>query len=84
MHTQATLPDWSGRYLRQRAKTATWFHGAILQIPTYLSLLTPEYQKRFVQQMYHASRQQRGAVARVVLLAGRASCGASRSTAARA
>jgi hypothetical protein len=55
VYTQATLPDWSGRYLRQRAKTATWFHGAILQVPTYLSLLTPEYQKRFVQQMYHYS-----------------------------
>jgi len=55
VYTQATLPNWSGRYLRQRAKTATWFHGAILQIPTYLSLLTAEYQKRFVQQMYHYS-----------------------------
>ena len=55
IYTQATLPDWSGRYQRQRAKTATWFHGAILQVPTYLSLLTPEYQKRFVQQMYHYS-----------------------------
>jgi hypothetical protein len=54
-HTQATVPNWTGRYLRQRAKTATWFHGAILQIPTYLSLLTPEYQTRFVQQMYHAA-----------------------------
>ena len=54
-YTQATVPAWSGRYLRQRAKTATWFHGAILQIPTYLTLLTPEYQKRFVQQMYHAA-----------------------------
>ena len=55
LYTQATLPGWSGRYLRQRAKTATWFHGAVLQVPTYLSLLTPEYQKRFVQQMYHYS-----------------------------
>ena len=55
VHTQATLPAWSGRYLRQRAKTATWFHGAVLQVPTYLSLLTPEYQQRFVQQMYHAA-----------------------------
>ena len=54
-HTPATLPDWTGRYQRQRAKTASWFHGAVLQIPTYLSLLTPEYQKRFVQQMYHYS-----------------------------
>jgi hypothetical protein len=54
-YTQATLPDWNGRYLRQRPKTATWFNGAILQVPTYLSLLTPEYQQRFVQQMYHYS-----------------------------
>jgi hypothetical protein len=55
VHSQATLPDWSGRYLRERDKRSTWFNGAILQIPTYLSLLTPEYQKRFVQQMYHYS-----------------------------
>ena len=53
LHTQATLPDWNGRYLRQRDKRFTWFNGAILQIPTYLSLLTPEYQMRFVQQAYH-------------------------------
>ena len=53
LYTQATLPNWNGRYLRDRAKTATWFNGAILQIPTYLSLLKPEYQRRFVQQMYH-------------------------------
>ncbi|HUF72633.1 MAG TPA: hypothetical protein VMR74_07025 [Gammaproteobacteria bacterium] len=55
VHTQATLPDWNGRYVRQREKTSSWFNGAILQIPTYLSLLTPEYQQRFVQQMYHYS-----------------------------
>jgi hypothetical protein len=53
VYTQATLPDWSGQYLKDKTKTATWYHGASLQIPTYLSLLTPEYQKRFVQQMYH-------------------------------
>ncbi len=55
VHTQATLPDWSGRYLRNRDKRASWFNGAILQVPTYLSLLTPQYQQRFVQQMYHYS-----------------------------
>jgi hypothetical protein len=55
LHTQATLPDWNGRYLRQRPKTASWFNGAVLQVPTYLSLLTPDYQRRFVQQMYHYS-----------------------------
>lgn len=55
VYTQATLPDWNGRYVRQRAKTASWFNGAILQVPTYLSLLTPDYRQRFVQQMYHYS-----------------------------
>jgi len=52
-HTMATLPNWNGRYARQRDKRGTWYNGSILQIPTYLSLLTPEYQQRFVQQMYH-------------------------------
>jgi len=54
-HTAATVPDWNGRYARQRDKRQSWFNGATLQIPTYLSLLTPEYQQRFVQQMYHYS-----------------------------
>jgi hypothetical protein len=30
-----------------------WFWGGIEQVPTVLSLLTPEYQKRYVQMMYH-------------------------------
>jgi hypothetical protein len=51
----AALPDWSGQYDRDKTKTATWYYGAALQIPTYLSLLTPDYQSRFVQQMYHES-----------------------------
>jgi hypothetical protein len=55
VYTQATLPDWNGQYARERSKLTTWYHGAISQIPTYLSLLTPEYQQRFVQQMYHYS-----------------------------
>jgi hypothetical protein len=55
VQTRATLPDWDGRYQRARAKTQSWYFGAVLQIPTYLSLLTPEYQRRFVQQMYHYS-----------------------------
>ena len=54
-HAGLDLPDWSGQYMRDKTKTATWYYGAVLQIPTYLSLLTPEYQKRFVQQMYHYS-----------------------------
>jgi hypothetical protein len=54
-YTQATVPDWNGRYLRQRDKRAAWFNGAVLQVPTYLSLLKPDAQRRFVQQMYHYS-----------------------------
>jgi hypothetical protein len=53
IYTRETLPNWDGQYTRERTKTASWYYGGILQIPTYLSLLTPEYQKRFVQQMYH-------------------------------
>jgi hypothetical protein len=53
--SQASVSEWSGQYTREKAKTATWYYGAVLQVPTYLSLLTPEYQKRFVQQMYHYS-----------------------------
>jgi hypothetical protein len=30
-----------------------WVVGVANQVPTILSLLTPEYQQRFVQQMYH-------------------------------
>lgn len=55
LHAQGAPADWNGQYMRDKTKTATWYYGAILQIPTYLSLLTPEYQKRFVQQMYHYS-----------------------------
>ena len=55
VYTQATLPDWNGQYQREPAKTSNWYYGAVLQVPTYLSLLTPEYQQRFVQQLYHYS-----------------------------
>jgi hypothetical protein len=53
VYARDRLPDWNGKYVRDRTKTASWYHGGLMQIPTYLTLLTPEYQKRFVQQMYH-------------------------------
>jgi hypothetical protein len=40
-----------------------------VQIPTILSLLTPEYQTRMVQEAYHHGQHERGAVAVAVLLA---------------
>lgn len=34
-------------------KSERWIWGGINQVPTVLSILTPEYQKRYVQMLYH-------------------------------
>jgi hypothetical protein len=54
-HTYATVPgEWSGRYEWPAAVTESWYAFALWnQIPTFLSLLTPEYQTRMVQELYH-------------------------------
>ena len=54
-HTYATVPgEWTGRYLHPaRAENQYWFRMRHVQIPTVLSVLTPEYQKRMVQEAYH-------------------------------
>jgi len=52
IHTRQTLPNWDGRY-RRLAPQEQWVWGRNLQTPTMLSLLTPEYQRRMVQQNYH-------------------------------
>ena len=52
-HTYATVPDdWNGRYVWPRGQnwSAELFWN---QVPTVLSLLTDEYQTRFVQEAYH-------------------------------
>jgi hypothetical protein len=61
---RADLPDWDGRYqlndfdilipegLGWNGRT-NWFDQHVNQVPTILSLLTEEYQTRFVQQAYH-------------------------------
>jgi hypothetical protein len=67
-HTYATALDWGGRYVWPHgmfgsaawpgaaiATTDTWYGDGRNQIPTILSLLTPEYQTRFVQQAYHTA-----------------------------
>ena len=51
-HTRQTLPNWDGRY-RRGAPGEQWIWGLNLQTATMVSLLTPEYQKRIVQQNYH-------------------------------
>jgi hypothetical protein len=52
IHTRQSLPDWDGRY-RRGAANEQWVWGRNLQTATMVSLLTPEYQKRLVQQNYH-------------------------------
>ena len=54
-HTYATVPgEWTGRYQHPaRADNQYWIRMRHVQIPTILSLLTPEYQQRFVQEAYH-------------------------------
>ncbi|HEY6346830.1 MAG TPA: hypothetical protein VIY49_35510 [Bryobacteraceae bacterium] len=54
VYTKATVPDWDGYYSRdaQADHGAEWIWG-VSQAPTVLSVLTPEYQKRMVQLIYH-------------------------------
>jgi hypothetical protein len=52
VHTRQTLPDWDGWY-RRLAREEQWVWGRNLQTSTMLSLLTPEYRRRMVQQNYH-------------------------------
>ncbi len=54
VYTKATTPDWDGYYQRdaQADHGSEWIWG-VSQVPTVLSLLTPEYQKRMVQMIYH-------------------------------
>lgn len=54
VYTKANLPDWDGYYQRdaQADHGSEWIWG-VSQAPTVLSVLTPEYQKRMVQLIYH-------------------------------
>ena len=55
-HTYATVPgEWTGVYTRslQTPRNWHWFAMQHVQVPTILSLLTPEYQTRVVQETYH-------------------------------
>jgi len=52
VHTRQTMPEWDGWY-RRLAREEQWVWGRNLQTATMLSLLTPEYRRRMVQQNYH-------------------------------
>lgn len=51
-YSGGNLPSWDGWY-RRGGRADQWTYGRDLQTATMLSLLTPEYQKRMVQQNYH-------------------------------
>jgi hypothetical protein len=56
-HSYASVPgEWTGVYKRPSQEPADehWFWMRRSQIPTILSLLTPEYRQRMVQEAYHA------------------------------
>jgi len=56
VHTSATLPpEWNGRYKHPGLTPGNqyWYRMRHVQVPTILSLLTPEYQTRMVQETYH-------------------------------
>ncbi len=49
-----TAADWAELLAQGSLLTGErWQWGGIEQVPTVLSLLTPEYQKRYVQMLYH-------------------------------
>ena len=55
-HTYATVPgEWTGRYMHPgfTPDNPWWFRMRHNQMTTILSLLTPEYQQRMVQEAYH-------------------------------
>jgi len=55
-HTYATVPgEWTGIYMHPGRTPGNqyWFRMRHVQVPTILSVLTPEYQKRMVQEAYH-------------------------------
>ncbi len=58
--TFEAIADWTGRYAHpgMTPNNMDWYRGHNNQIPTWLSLLTPEYQTRLVQQTYHEAHGQ--------------------------
>ncbi len=52
-HTYETMPKWDGAYGGDGTRRVVWNYMRANQMPTILSLLTPEHQQHMVQQIYH-------------------------------
>jgi hypothetical protein len=46
-------PDWDGYYNSRTLQQQQWTFGNNVQAETLMQMLTPEYQRRFVQALYH-------------------------------
>jgi hypothetical protein len=46
-------PDWDGYYNSRTLQQQQWSFGNNVQAATLMQTLTPEYQRRFVQSLYH-------------------------------
>ncbi len=53
-HTYATVPgEWTGVYAHPGRTNQYWYTMYYNQVPTILSVLTPQYQEYLVQEAYH-------------------------------
>ena len=48
-------PDWDGYYNSRTLQQQQWSFGNNVQAATLMQVLTPEYQRRFVQALYHVA-----------------------------
>jgi hypothetical protein len=82
VYSQATLPDWSGRYLRQRAKTASWFNVPSCRSPPISRCSHPSIRSVSSSRCttIRAATRRSG---RARTVGRRGSCAVSRSTAGR-
>ena len=52
-YAKGQTPDWDGYYVRDAAHSQAWLSGVDVSPSTVLSVLTPQYQQRMVQALYH-------------------------------
>ena len=55
VYAKGETPDWDGYYSRDAAASpgSAWLSGIGVQVPTVLSVLSPEYKNRMMQALYH-------------------------------
>ena len=64
-------PDWDGYYNSRTLQQQQWTFGNNVQAATLMQVLTPEYQRRFAQSLYHVGVSNSRAMGVVDVLSGR-------------